>query len=421
MKLKKIVQKNKKSIKVLDLFAGAGGFSEGFFNLGCDLVGHIEMDQQACETIRTRIVYHALKQRGHLSDYRKYLLGKISRDILVKKYQLQDQMDSIVCEKINTDNCASLISKMKDRLKGGGLDIIIGGPPCQAYSYIGRARDKNRMKSDERNYLYKFYVEFLKALKPKIFVFENVPGLLTAGNGKYLRAMRRLMAKAGYKTEYKILNAADYGVPQTRRRVILIGWNKKSRLKFYPDFKQVSRTYTVGDFLKSLPAVKAGNAVKPVAFKDASVILKKLGIVTSTNVLEGHVARPHSTQDKKIYKIVVNEKNKGKNVHYADLPSTLKTHNRANERSFADRFKVVDESSMACQTVVAHIAKDGHHYIHPDIFQNRSLTIREAARLQTFPDDFKFEGARTAQLKQIGNAVPPLLSKVVAEKLIKYV
>jgi DNA (cytosine-5)-methyltransferase 1 len=160
--------------------------------------------------------------------------------------------------------------------------------------------------------------------------------------------------------------------------------------------------------------------LKPFEYNGASPILKQLGIINpQVNVLEGHIARPHTAQDKKIYKIVVKEKKKGNNFHYASLPVKLKTHK--NETSFPDRFKVINDKSKACQTVVAHIAKDGHHYIHPDIIQNRSLTVREAARLQTFPDDFKFEGRRSAQFKQIGNAVPPLLSKIIAKKLIYYI
>lgn len=417
MGLKQKIENNTKKIKVLDLFAGAGGFSEGFFDLGCEVVGHIEMDPQACDTIRTRILYHALKKNNKLGEYKDYLLGKITRDSLISKYDLQNEVDSVMCEKITKENCKSLITKVKTRLKGENLDIIIGGPPCQAYSYIGRARDKNRMQTDERNYLYEHYVKFLRALKPKIFVFENVPGLLTAGDGKYLKDMQALMKKAGYQTDYKILDASAYGVPQSRRRVILIGWSKESKIKAYPEPKPVERAYTVGTFLNKLPKIQAGEALKPFEYSGSEPILKQLGITNpEVNVLEGHVARPHTVQDKRIYRIAVKEKNKGNNIHYASLPAKLKTHN--NEISFPDRFKVVNSKSNACQTVVAHIAKDGHHYIHPDIIQNRSLTVREAARLQTFPDDFKFEGSRSAQYKQIGNAVPPMLSRIIARLLI---
>ena len=131
-----------------------------------------------------------------------------------------------------------------------------------------------------------------------------------------------------------------------------------------------------------------------------------------------HITRPHTDRDLEIYHLAVLAKQKGENIKYNTLPERLKTHN--NEISFLDRFKVVDADAPGSHTVVAHIAKDGHFYIHPDLKQNRSLSVREAARLQTFPDDYKFEGERGPQLKQIGNAVPPILSEIIAKELIKH-
>jgi DNA (cytosine-5)-methyltransferase 1 len=248
---------NKMKPKVLDLFAGAGGFSEGFIREGCDMVGHIEMDKNACSTLVTRMVYHALRKKGALADYESYVLNKVSLDEIIDKHHLQKERDSVMCEAIGENNYLDLIKTIKGKLKGEKLDLIIGGPPCQAYSYIGRARDKNGMRDDGRNLLYIYYVEFLKALKPKMFIFENVPGLITAGGGQYLQDMRVLMKEAGYETDYRILNTADYGVPQSRKRVILIGWNKHSKLKSYPEFKKTKRDYIVNDFLSDLPKLKA--------------------------------------------------------------------------------------------------------------------------------------------------------------------
>jgi DNA (cytosine-5)-methyltransferase 1 len=132
-----------------------------------------------------------------------------------------------------------------------------------------------------------------------------------------------------------------------------------------------------------------------------------------------HIARPHSERDLEIYKLAVEEQQQGRRIKYNTLPERLKTHK--NDKIFLDRFKVVDENEKGSQTVVAHISKDGHYYIHPDLSQNRSLSVREAARLQTFPDDYKFEGTRTDQLHQIGNAVPPMFSAIIANLLIKYI
>jgi len=408
--------------KVLDLFAGAGGFSEGFFAAGFDIIGHIEMEKDACETIKTRIIYYSLKKKGRLDDYKKYLLGEISKEEIIEKYNLQKAMNSVIRAKIGRDNYKRLIGIIKKRLNGAQLDVVIGGPPCQAYSYIGRARDKNKMRKDHRNYLYKYYVEFLKTLKPQIFVFENVPGLLTAGGGQHLKNMQRSIKKAGYSMDYKLLNAADFGVPQSRKRLILIGWNDRSKLRHYPDFEKIKKTYLVKDFLEDLPKIKSGKGIQVIKYKVKSAVLEKLGIADrKLGLLMDHIARPHAKRDLEIFKLAVLYKNKGENIKYNQLPKRLKSHK--NENGFLDRFKVVGSLSPESHTVVAHIAKDGNYYIHPDIAQNRSITVREAARLQTFPDNFKFEGSRTSQFRQIGNAVPPLftnhIAKIVKNNLIK--
>lgn len=404
--------------KVLDLFAGAGGFSEGFINAGSDMVAHIEMDKDACETIRTRMIYHALKKVGRLNEYEEYLLGKISRAEFAKKYGLQKELDSVIQARIGKNNYPNLIAEVQKKLNGKKLDIIIGGPPCQAYSHIGRASDKKHMRRDERKFLYVYYVEFLKALHPKMFIFENVPGLLSAGKGIYLRKMRQLMKKAGYCTDFRILNAADYGVPQERKRVILIGWNRESSMKSYPEINRVARDYKLADFLDDLPKLKADKGKNRIKFESKSKLLPRLGIVTGIKILPDHISRPHRKHDLEIYKLAVAYKNNGHNIKYNEIPNRLRTHK--NQTGFLDRFKVVDFSAVNSHTVIAHIAKDGHYYIHPDIKQNRSLTVREAARIQTFPDDFIFEGSRTSQFRQIGNAVPPMLSGILAKSILKF-
>jgi len=416
-KIREKIQQNRPT--VLDLFAGAGGFSEGFVRAGCDIVGHIEMDRDACRTLVTRMIYHALLKRGKVMEYKKYVLGEVALDSLVQKYELEREHDSIICAEIRKDNFKRLIIQIRDKLGGRPLDIIIGGPPCQAYSYIGRARDHRNMKRDHRNFLYHYYVSFLKALKPKIFVFENVPGLETAAGGRHLRQMRRLMKCAGYDTDYRILDAVDFGIPQMRKRVILVGWNRNSGLRDYPDFPTVNREYKVGDFLESLPKLRSGEGRRLTRIRSHNRILEKLGIaIPDFGLLMDHVARPHHKRDLEIYRRAVAAKEKGENIKYNRLPSKLKTHK--NESGFLDRYKVVDPNTDGSQTVVAHIAKDGHYYIHPDPKQNRSLTVREAARLQTFPDDYKFEGSRGSQFRQIGNAVPPLLSEIIANELVKH-
>ena len=413
-----VSEQRSRKLKVLDLFAGAGGFSEGFIDAGCEMVAHVEMDKDACNTIRTRMIYHSLKAKKRLDEYLGYVLGRKTLPQIISDHDLQREYESVIQAKIGEDNYVDLINDVKSRLQGDPLDIIIGGPPCQAYSSIGRGSDPRHMRRDPRKHLYVYYVEFLKALQPKVFVFENVYGLITSRDGHYLREMRRSMKAAGYETDYQVLNTADYGVPQERKRVILIGWSKSSGIKSYPEFKKVYRNYRVSDFITDLPKMKSGEAFADREFRSESKLLQELGIVNQkVPVLLSHSSRPNTARDLEIYRIAVQKKNAGGKLKYPELPKRLITH--ANQTGFLDRFKVVDWKAASSHTVIAHISKDGHHYIHPDIRQNRSLTSREAARLQTFPDDFKFEGSRTAQFRQIGNAVPPHLSKIIAKRILE--
>ena len=410
----------KKTPLVLDLFAGAGGLSEGFVQAGCNVVSCIEMDKASCNTLRTRAIYHALKERNRLEEYRDYILGRVSRVDLIERFELQQARDSVIRAEITQGTHAGLIREIKRKLEGRKLDIIVGGPPCQAYSYIGRARDKQNMQGDKRNYLYKYYVEFLKELRPKVFIFENVPGLETAGGGHHLSHMRDVMKNAGYETGYDILNAADFGVPQNRKRIILLGWSEDSGIKAYPHFKGVDRSYLVKDFLTDLPPITAGDQVTFKKYAKANRLLEALGIIDPEfKILFDHITRRHNSRDLAIYRHAVALKNQGSNLRYDQLPAKLITHK--NVKGFLDRFKVIDQNALGSHTVVAHISRDGNFYIHPDRRQNRSLSVREAARLQTFPDDYKFEGSRSSKFKQIGNAVPPMFAKTIARELCKHV
>lgn len=192
-----------------------------------------------------------------------------------------------------------------------------------------------------------------------------------------------------------------------------------------PDLESIKSTskYTIKDILVDLPRIKAGEGYDKYTnyIGNCNQYLAKSNIRNGINILTQHIARPHSEQDKEIYKIAVEQwNNSGIRLDYNTLPDKLKTHK--NRHSFSDRFKVVAENLSHCHTVVAHIAKDGHYYIHPDASQNRSISVREAARIQSFPDDFYFEGvkegsSRTAAFKQIGNAVPPLMAQRIAEEL----
>ena len=408
----------------IDLFAGAGGLSEGFIRAGFKPIAHVEMDKAACNTLLTRTVYHHLKGTPEFEKYISYIKGEgVSRDIL---YELlpESKKKSVINLPIG-DETNDQIFKQIDWLKGNKtIDLIIGGPPCQAYSLAGRSRDKNKMKNDSRNYLFVQYAKYLDYYQPKFFVFENVLGLLSAKDKdghNYLELMKDLYRSVGYETEYKVLEAKDYGVLQNRKRIILIG-RRGTESGFYPEFKKWIPGVTVSELLNDLKPLKAGegNFFATPYKEPASEYLNISQIRNGINFTTQHIARPHTEQDKEIYMVAISKWNKGERLDYNELPNRLKTH--SNTQSFVDRFKVVPANLQASQTVVAHIARDGHYYIHPDIEQNRSLTPREAARLQSFPDDFYFEGAtekpsRTAAFKQIGNAVPPLMAEKIAKKL----
>lgn len=410
----------------IDLFSGAGGLSEGFIREGFNAIAHVEMDKASCNTLLTRTAHHYLLANGHKEVYLDYLKEKITREELYD-FLPENLKKSVINEPISADNNQKIFTQI-DELKGAkNIDLIVGGPPCQAYSLIGRAKDKNGMKDDDRNYLYIQYAEFLKKYKPKVFVFENVLGLLSAkdNNGiKYLDKMLELFREIGYETEYQLLQANDFGVLQKRKRVILIG-RKGVETGFYPQFKKKEVKGNVNEIFKGLPKLQAGegNFYVTQYTDEVSEYLKSIKVQNGLDFTTQHVARPHNNQDKEIYRIAVNKwQDTGERLNYNDLPARLKTHK--NTSSFTDRFKVVAEELSTCHTVVAHIAKDGHYYIHPDIEQNRSITPREAARLQSFPDDYFFEGqskqtSRTAAFKQIGNAVPPLMAEEIAKEIKK--
>ena len=411
----------KNRLTAIDIFAGGGGLSEGFCRAGFDIINHIEQDRNAAETLRTRVMFFLLKELGLIKEYYAYLYGHKRKEDLIGKYNLNNLINSnVIREEISDRTIDDILQRIKLNMKIRRIkhiDVLMGGPPCQAYSLVGRARDRYKMEHDRRNYLYKYYVEFLKQLNPEIFVFENVPGVLSAGNGKLFHDIQRYMDDVGYAINYRILNSADFMVLQNRKRVILIGWKKGNNFES-PLFEKMEHNYRVKNVLDDIPNLKAGegnDCAQEYRKNEINEYLRETKIRTHYDRVLNHVARPHRKEDLRIYKCAINKYLKGERLKYTDLPEKLQFHN--NRKSFLDRFKVIDRNALASHTVVAHIAKDGHYYIHPDIDQLRSLTVREVARLQSFPDNYKFEGSRTAQFIQVGNAVPPLMAEVIGRKI----
>ena len=248
-----------KKIRFIDLFAGAGGLSEGFIRHGFEPVAHVEMDKAACNTLRTRTAYYYLKETNQFDEYLRYLKGDIKRS---KLYALLPGKlkKSVINLAIGEENNQEIFNRIDELNEGQHIDLIIGGPPCQAYSLINRQSINKKEDEDHRNLLFVEYGKFLEKYQPDYFVFENVIGLYSAkdkeGN-KYLDQLIELYRELGYETELSTLNAADYGVLQQRRRVILIG-KRGTEKGFYPTFEKRQKQVNVEEIFKGLPKLQAG-------------------------------------------------------------------------------------------------------------------------------------------------------------------
>lgn len=414
---------------VLDLFSGAGGLAEGFMRHGCTFVGHVEANLNACETLKTRISYWKLFSQNKEHIYNNYLKKQITRDSLWQEADILDN-EEVINETISTETYDTIKKKIKDNMEQKNIseiDIIIGGPPCQAYSVAGRATLKNRVDDDPRNTLYKHYIKFLEDFGPKVFIFENVPGIKSASNGKYFEDLKLAIDNAGYEMDESELMSSDFGVLQSRRRVIIIGWKKGTSFS-YPKFEKIelSKSVTVNDLLKDLPKAEPDSSDKknvitiegenlytcePSQYLEFSKIRDK-----NFNILTQHIIRPTNANDRKIYGIAIELWTKEqKRLQYKDIPDALRK--QKNIETHQNRFTVVKADQQHAHTILAHISIDGHYYIHPDIEQKRSLSMREAARIQSFPDNYYFEGSRSSCFKQIGNAVPPFMAEQIAQKI----
>lgn len=421
-----------KKLTFIDLFSGAGGLSEGFIRAGYEPLAHIEMNKFACDTLRTRAAFHYLKNNNQLAIYEKYLREKQEKEDGRKLLEQvpKEITDSVIQATIGEDTIDGIFSTLDTLIGDEKIDVIVGGPPCQAYSVAGRARMGKAVEEDPRNELYRYYVKFLERYHPKMFVFENVLGIISAKRGEPMKDLRELVNLAGYEMGVKLQIASDYGVLQNRQRIIIVGWKKfdedgnPTTFK-YPELEKEKKQYAIlKDLFADLPELKAGEGklCEPIKYTKPlheMPYLKKSGIRGTLKFTTQHVARPNNEIDRNIYKMAVDWWLKDKKrLDYSKVPEEWQMHK--NTESFLNRFQVVDPFGC-CHTVVAHIAMDGHYYIYPNLnptVENaRSITVREAARIQSFPDDYYFEGSRTAAFKQIGNAVPVVLAEKIALKI----
>lgn len=397
---------SKNTYTFIDLFAGCGGLSEGFYREGFQALAHVEINHWACETLRTRMKYYG---------YKNYDKEVIEHDI-------------------TADNIIDIIESATD---GRKPDIIIGGPPCQAYSTAGRVRDGKGMANDPRNFLFESYVKILEHYRPKFFVFENVTGILSAKvNGEYI--LPQVLKALG--NEYKLVddtsvllhNTANYGVPQIRKRIIIMGVRKdiesKEVIDLYKDVvktnydpemdeqqkQSLKRFVDVKDAIGDLPLLQAGEDASCGSYDYPcnNEFLKRVG-KPGKHPLMDHIARKHNDKDKERFEVMIKNR-----WSFGEMRRARPDLEHENARVF-DNSYVVQWWDLPSKTILAHIHKDGFQFIHPDIKQLRSFTVREAARIQSFPDDFVFEGSRGEKYKQIGNAVPVLFAEALAKSIKK--
>ena len=496
---------------IVDLFAGPGGLGEGFASLVED--GHapfrigisVEKEASAHRTLTLRAFLREYRSRhGSLpQQFIDFHAGETSEpdwaEVDASTWRLAAEEARGL--ELGTEAAATAIDAAIEKLKSGYDDtILIGGPPCQAYSLVGRARSRGKVgyvpEEDERHYLFREYIRVLDRLRPAAFVMENVKGMLSStvesrlvfemlmedltslGSGhchQYeLRAIRveggQVNLREAVRPSDFVVRAEEFGVPQRRHRVIIVGIRSDLAGKAAGASMAVSdRTRTVSDAIGTMPCLRSGisrgadsaadwrqevveaarllariypekesEALREAFSSVASRMAKEAPVLRKdTRLAEGyggsndellnwlersdlraiaqHETRGHMTSDLGRYLFAsVFGAVRGYSPKAADFPLVLSPdHRNWHSGVFNDRFRVqlADEAST---TVTSHISKDGHYFIHPDPLQCRSLTVREAARLQTFPDDYLFMGNRTQQYVQVGNAVPPFLARQIA-------
>lgn len=400
-----MINKNQK-FNFIDLFAGCGGLSEGFYRQGFNAVAHVEIDHSACETLRERMRY----------------------------YSYPNPEKEVIEADINSDD---ILKKINEAVDGRNVDVIIGGPPCQAYSTAGRVRDKVGMENDPRNFLFESYVKILEHYLPQIFVFENVTGLFSAkvkGELIFPQIIDSLgkLYNVTFDPETILFNAANYGVPQTRKRIILIGVRKDidtcdivdiyksiEKTHYDPEMEEsergtLERFVDVKDAIGDLPPVYPGEdaSTDKYHYPCDNEFLKAIG-KPGVHALMDHICRKHNKTDIERFQVMIKN-----NWTFGEMRTHRPDLEHERPRLFNNSY-VVQWWSLPSKTILAHIHKDGFQYIHPDYNQARTFTVREAARIQSFPDDFVFKGSRGDKFKQIGNAVPCLFAEAIAKAIKK--
>lgn len=453
-------------------------------NFVFNTLASFEMDSLACQTLRLRATYRELvRSGGDLQPYFDYVQGeKTWQSVLTGDFKeaylaAKTHVYQVELGEHNRPEVDNYIDSQLGPENERGHWALIGGPPCQAYSLAGRSRrtGDELFAADHKHFLYREYLHILGKFKPTVFVMENVKGLLSSKNGDssmfqtILSDLKRLPGGASYEIRSLVVDAAPqdldpsdfiirsekYGVPQRRHRVILLGIRSDVAASLPRRvLTKADGPVTVRAAIQTMPGLRAGTskrqpkidldwqAVQKAALEEVQLLdveSKPDPVKAGTLAVDEyeawiheerlsapiqHEPRTHMVSDLARYRVMAELAERlGKSPKYSDLPTSLHPeHSNVGKvgTPFTDRFRVQIWDAPAT-TVVSHISKDGHYYIHPDPKQTRSFTVREAARLQSFPDNYFFEGSRTQQFHQVGNAVPPLLSRqighVVADML----
>ena len=390
--------------KFIDLFAGCGGLEDGFLQSGK------YTDIAAVEWLKPQVntLIHRLETKWNIPDAKE----RVMHFDIQREEELFSGWDD---KKFGNSNGLDYFVD-----KAEGIDVIIGGPPCQAYSIAGRVRDENGMHDDYRNYLFEHYLNVVDRYRPKAFVFENVPGILSAAPGGV--PITDLIREGFLNINYDIvedlkiakLNASDYGVPQNRERVIIVGIDKNRYnnsqeilLRFYSEvlekYKE-NRKITVREAIGDWPAC--------MPYFDEEHHKKRISHMTPETTITWQKPRYHNLRDMDTFKILADDIETGRREYDSKKISEL-YEKKVGSKSPIHRYHVL-EPDIPSTTIIAHLYKDGNRFIHYDSKQCRSITVREAARLQSFDDDFEFVGAQGNAYQMIGNAVPPQLAKRIA-------
>ncbi len=389
-------------INVIDLFAGCGGLTDGFLQTGkYNTLAAVDWEFPTVQTLKKR-----------LSTKWKYDLGR--NNIIHFDIQRTDEL----INGFNDDKYGQNVG-LDELIGDNQVELIVGGPPCQAYSIAGRVRDENGMQDDYRNYLFESYVKLVNHYQPKAFVFENVEGILSAKPGgiPIVSRIRKAFNEIGYEiTDNLRANAlfdtSYYQVPQKRKRVIIFGVPKN----------EFSRDLINSFYLK----MKSEASIEPLNSKKAFEFLPKIFPdnknqkhshtikLNGVPLPKNHEPRMHNERDIEIFRLLAEDIRSGRNKYISSKALIELYKEKTGKESKFHKYHVIREDKPS-NTIPAHLYKDGLRHIHPDPDQARSITVREAARLQTFDDDFEFLGSKGDQYKMIGNAVPPLFSKIIAE------